>query len=198
MADIYSNIKEEMQKICQPKGLRVYLAQVVSVEDDTTCTIQLEEDLQISDVRLRSVVNGEDVGVLITPKKDSVVLVADLSGGDYTQMVAIAYSEIEKIDICTANTTMLIDGEKATMTIGNTSATVEDSKLQLAVGQVEIGIESDKLSIKKGGVSLFDLLDGLLQGILALTVPTGTGPSGTPINAASFTELKMKLTQIMQ
>ena len=166
-------------------------------EENRTCEIKVNDDLTLFNCRLNAVLDAFESRVLIVPKDQSPVAYIAVNG-NLTDPLIIAYSEIEKVLLLIGDTTMTIDGEKATMTIGNTSTTVEDSKLQLAVGQVEIGIESDKLSIKKGGVSLFDLLDGLLQGILALTVPTGTGPSGTPINATSFTELKTKLTQIMQ
>lgn len=43
------------------------------------------------------------------------------------------------------------------------------------------------------GDTSVDLISDLLDGILQLTVPTGTGPSGVPINAAIFTQLKQKL-----
>lgn len=97
--DIYSDIKNKLQKICQPKGLRLYFAEIVSIQDDTTCTVKLEDDLQLSDVRLRSVVNSEKSGIVITPAVGSVVLVADLSGGKLSSMAVIMYSEIDKIEI---------------------------------------------------------------------------------------------------
>ena len=97
--DVYSDIKNKLQKICQPKGLRLYFAEIVSIQDDTTCTVKLEDDLQLSDVRLRSVVNSEKSGIVITPAVGSVVLVADLSGGKLSSMAVIMYSEIDKIEI---------------------------------------------------------------------------------------------------
>ena len=97
--DVYSDIKNKLQKICQPKGLRLYFAEIVSIQDDTTCTVKLEDDLQLSDVRLRSVVNSEESGIVITPTVGSVVLVADLSGGKLSSMAVIMYSEIDKIEI---------------------------------------------------------------------------------------------------
>ena len=97
--DIYSDIKNKLQKICQPKELRLYFAEIVSIQDDTTCTVKLEDDLKLSDVRLRSVVNSEESGIVITPAVGSVVLVADLSGGKLSSMAVIMYSEIDKIEI---------------------------------------------------------------------------------------------------
>lgn len=70
----------------------------MSVEDDTTCTVQVDE-LRLSGVRLRSVVNKEETGILITPKVGSYVLVTDLSGGNMRVLVVSMYSEVDKITI---------------------------------------------------------------------------------------------------
>jgi len=43
------------------------------------------------------------------------------------------------------------------------------------------------------GNKLKGLLEELIDAINAMTVPTGVGPSGTPINAVSFTAVKTKL-----
>lgn len=98
--DIYAKLRTQLQNLCQ-KGdaIEYFIAEVVSVESDTTCTVKLEEDLNVSDVRLRTVVNDEDSGILITPKVGSYVLVADLSGGKKVTMVTVMYSEIDKIVI---------------------------------------------------------------------------------------------------
>lgn len=74
----------------------------------------------------------------------------------------------------------------------------ELEKIEIKIGQMEISLSGEKISVKKGSINLFDLLDGLLTQILALTVPTGTGPSGTPVNASEFTQIKTKLGQIME
>ena len=58
----------------------LFLATIKEVKD-AACTIMLE-DLELTDVRLRSVLNSEDNKIVITPKKDSTVLVADLSRGE--------------------------------------------------------------------------------------------------------------------
>jgi hypothetical protein len=43
------------------------------------------------------------------------------------------------------------------------------------------------------GTTTKDLLSELIDAILALTVPTGVGPSGTPVNAAQFASIKARL-----
>lgn len=47
------------------------------------------------------------------------------------------------------------------------------------------------------GETLKTKLDAILDGIVAITVPTGVGPSGTPVNAATFTTIKAGLPAIL-
>lgn len=163
--DIYSEIKNILQELCQTEGTPAFhLAKVKNVNGQT-CTITIGE-LEISDVRLRSVVNNDTTGMLLTPKEGSFVMVTDLSNGKKSDWAVVMYSELEKIET--------------------------------KIGQMEISLSGEKISVKKGSINLFDLLDGLLTQILALTVPTGTGPSGTPVNASEFTQIKTKLGQIME
>ena len=78
-------------------GAGIFTAKVLSTDGDTCC-VDID-GLVVSDVRLRAVVNGEESGILVTPKTDSYVTVADLSGGRLTQCVVIGYSEVEKIEV---------------------------------------------------------------------------------------------------
>lgn len=77
------------------KGQSIFTAKVLST-DGETCCVDID-GLVVSDVRLRAVVNGEESGVLITPKTGSYVTVADLSG-DLTRLTVVGFSEVEKIE----------------------------------------------------------------------------------------------------
>ncbi|MCQ2313276.1 MAG: hypothetical protein MJZ84_07520 [Paludibacteraceae bacterium] len=162
--DIYGQIAKTVKEIVGGKETIIFPAEVKSV-DGATCSVMIGK-LQLSDVRLRSVINDKEDQVLITPAVGSQVLVADLSNGAFRDLAVLTYSEPEKIEI--------------------------------KIGQMEVCLSGEKISVKKGAINLFDLLDGLLTQILALTVPTGTGPSGTPVNASEFTQIKTKLGQIME
>jgi len=71
----------------------------------------------------------------------------------------------------------------------------------------EIFIDTDGLVSIKGangtleasllGETTIQLMSDFLDGILALSVPTGTGPSGVPINSATFTSLKSTLNSLL-
>lgn len=47
------------------------------------------------------------------------------------------------------------------------------------------------------GETLKTKLDSILDAIVLITVPTGVGPSGVPVNAATFTAIKATLSTIL-
>ena len=60
-------------------------------------------------------------------------------------------------------------------------------KLKLSGGKVGLGGPS---------AELLDLIEQLIDQIVLLTVPTGVGPSGPPLNSAAFSAIKTLLTSI--
>lgn len=95
--DSLSEIKKSIKKITSGERMcRIFTAKVVRA-DGETCEVDYE-GLRLTDVRLRAVVNGEESGVMLTPKAGSYVTVADLSG-DLTRTEIIGYSELDKIEI---------------------------------------------------------------------------------------------------
>lgn len=56
----------------------------------------------------------------------------------------------------------------------------------------------DKISIKSEQEDLKAILTDMLTAIEQLTVPTGVGPSGVPINLASFTQIKQRLNNLFE
>ena len=51
---------------------------------------------------------------------------------------------------------------------------------------------------RSGGAGLKKTLGELIDAIMKLTVPTGVGPSGTPINAADFVKVKQGLNDYLE
>ena len=74
----------------------------------------------------------------------------------------------------------------------------KDSIVNAHAKQINLKTDS-KLNIDSGkepmvlGNQLVSLLQNLINGIISITVPTAVGPSGTPINSATFTQLLGKL-----
>lgn len=103
-----SQIKESIRKIAgQHRSQLVFTAKVESV-DGEKCSVSID-GLTITDVRLRSVINGENSKILITPEQGSYVMVIDLSGGDFSNLAVIGYSQIEKIEV-DANDKIIFNG----------------------------------------------------------------------------------------
>lgn len=65
-------------------------------------------------------------------------------------------------------------------------------------GETEWIITREGHTVKKSSETLKKILTDLLDAILQLTVTTPMGPSGVPINAATFTQIKQRLPQLFE
>ena len=93
-----NEIRKSICTMVSKRGVVAFTAQVVSV-DGECCTVDYD-GLQVSDVRLRAVVNGEQSKILVTPKVGSYVMVVSLTD-DMTQLIVSAFSDVDKIEIDT-------------------------------------------------------------------------------------------------
>lgn len=71
-------------------------------------------------------------------------------------------------------------------------------KVLWKIGTAVYEFDADGHLIKRGNETLKKILDDLFEGILALTVTTSSGPSGTPINAATFQAIKNRLPDLFK
>ena len=69
---------------------------------------------------------------------------------------------------------------------------LKNAKMSTALGNIEIK-PTGLIEVKNKTQSLGTIMQELLTEIMALNVPTGTGPSGTPINTPKFTAIQTKL-----
>ena len=97
--DTYTEIRNKIRAMTGQNTPLLLTGKVKSVSGET-CTVSIG-DLTLTDVRLRSVVNGESSKLLITPKQGSYVTLIDLSG-ELRETEVIGYSQIEAIDIDTS------------------------------------------------------------------------------------------------
>jgi hypothetical protein len=161
--NVYSEIAGKIKSIARADGLRqsvIFSAKVEKVEGET-CTITIDE-VPITGVRLRAVVNNNAEQLLIQPKVGSYVMVADL--GELRQVVVVAYSEIDKIHIKIGNTTVDID---------NNGVVFNGGELK---GLVKIDAMVDWMSKLHGDLTT-------LQGLLSTSPVAGNGaPLGIVFN----------------
>ncbi|MBO5579402.1 MAG: hypothetical protein J5952_03155 [Prevotella sp.] len=181
-------------------------------EEELTCTVRVDDAVDYFDVRLRGLVNAQLQGLALIPKMQSVVLVCPIGGSN--ELFVCQYTEIDKV-IFTDNTlTLTIDTEKLELTredvsitsdssstvikAGDATITVNTDGVELKTGSSSITVTSGGLTLKKGGAGLKKTLEGILDAICQLTVPTGVGPSGVPINMAVFRQIKTEISQYME
>ncbi len=72
--------------------------------------------------------------------------------------------------------------------------TVKSNAVELTTGIGKFTVDNaGKITLGNGSVDLLGLIDQLIDAICKLTVPTGVGPSGIPINKAEFSAIKTQL-----
>ncbi len=90
------------------------------------------------------------------------------------------------------------DADNLVIRNGNASkVTVKPEEIEIAVGSAKLVVTKDgKFSIGNGVINLLDVLDATLTALQVMTVPTGTGPSGIPVNATDFAKAQLDLGTI--
>ncbi|MDR3350355.1 MAG: hypothetical protein LBN98_01740 [Prevotellaceae bacterium] len=128
--DIYGKIKEKIQAIAGAGSQRVVIfpAQVKEITGNT-CSVVIDE-LLITGVRLRAVINDNAEQLLITPKIGSYVLVTDLSGGNYRNLAVISYSEVTAVNITIGSMKATINADGITFNDGTLGGLVKLQELK--------------------------------------------------------------------
>lgn len=76
-------------------------------------------------------------------------------------------------------------------------ATTVLREVRLTVGTSKFMVNENGYSLGKGDETIEGLLDEMLTAIQQLTVTTGTGPSGVPINATSFADIQTRFKDLL-
>lgn len=214
MSKEIDEIRRKFQSSFSGEGDAVFPAVVTEVnEEEFTCTVKRDEQVDYFDVRLRGLVKAELQGFAFIPKLESVVLVARI--GKSNELFVCQFTEIDKaiftdndlelkidlenIDIKKGEKiTIHVDAEKLEVVNDKAKVTHEAEALTLLSDQATIKITTGGLTLKKGGSGLKKTLDKMLDGICQLTVPTALGPSGVPINLATFQQIKADLPNYLE
>lgn len=181
-------------------------------EDEFTCTVRVDDAVDYFDVRLRGLVKADLQGLAFIPKAQSVVLVSPIGGSN--ELFVCQYTEIDKVVFTDNDLSLTIDTEKLSMARGDVTVTSDGSSTVLKAGDATVTVSTDGvemktgsstvkatsggLTISKGGAGLKKTLESLIDAICQLTVPTGVGPSGLPINITAFQRVKAEISQYME
>lgn len=104
----------------------------------------------------------------------------------YTDSAGFDILYVGNIKVKTDNTETVLTEDSATITYNTVKLETNGEQFKLTVGDVVIDTDGKLLSIKNGQTDLLTLLNDLQAALQAHTHPTGTGPSGPPINIADF------------
>jgi len=108
-------------------------------------------------------------------------------------IIGAIYSKAEQPDDGDADKVRVVFSDGASVEYDRAA-----SKLAVKVGTTELDVTEDGFTVKRGSETLKAILTDLINAILAETHPTGTGPSGTPINAATYTAIKNRIPNLFE
>ena len=162
---------------------------------------------------MRALVKANLQGFAFIPKLQSVVLVARI--GRSNELFVCQYTEVDKvvftdndlelkvdpdnIDLKKGeNITVHVDAGKLEVVNDKTTVTHQAEALTLLSDQATVKITTGGLTLAKGSSGLKKTLDDLLTAIQNLTVTTGVGPSGPPINMADFVKVQQDLSNYLE
>ncbi|MCV9926365.1 hypothetical protein OIU83_01780 [Flavobacterium sp. LS1R49] len=104
----------------------------------------------------------------------------------------------QKISINEGKTIFNLKDKEAKLTIKDGfEAIISDVKTSFVKGNLTFEMD-DRFKIDVGGKNLLTELNGLIDEIVKITVPTPVGPSGPPINSTQLTGIKKKLAELLK
>ena len=190
-------IRRMFERRLQEAAETVFYGEVSAVDEEArTCTVVME-DIPYENVLLYAVENTELKGPVLIPGIGSTVLVERIANDRY--FVAM-FSEVAKVLLTIGeNTTVEVSEECVRIQSGEkTTVTADAEKCLLQVGESVVKATEKGLTFVKGGAGLKKTLEELIDAITKLTVTTGVGPSGVPINVADFIKIKQGLNDFLE
>lgn len=196
-----------MSKEIEDIKRRIYFDNVVDVvfpaivtkvdESEFTCEVRRDDAVDYFDVRLRGLVDPNLKGVAFIPSVDSTVLVCRI--GNSNELFVCQFTEIDKILLTSGDVTLTVDSDKIEVLKGeNVSVLIDTDSLTVQAGQTTVKATTKGVTLVKGSSGLKKTLDDLLTAIQKMTVTTGVGPSGPPINIADFVKVQQDLNNYLE
>ena len=190
-------IRRMFERRLQEAAETVFYGEVSEVnEGSRTCTVVME-DIPYENVLLYAVENTELKGQVLIPRIGSTVLVERIANDRY---FVVMFSEIDKVLLTIGEKTKAeISEENISIQTGDkTTVTVDAQNCLLQVGESLVKATEKGLTFVKGGAGLKKTLEELIDAITKLTVTTGVGPSGVPVNVADFIKIKQGLNDFLE
>lgn len=193
-------MEETRQKFYEKLGGKdqIFQAVVSSVdESEFTCEVKRDDAVDYFDVRLRGLVNEKLKGFAFIPAIGSTVLVCPI--GKSNELFVCQFTEVDKLILTSGDIAMTFDPDKIELLKGDKlSVLIDNESITMKADQATIKATTGGLTFTKGGSGLKKTLNDLLKAIQKLTVTTGVGPSGPPINIADFIKVQQDLPNYLE
>ena len=214
MSKEMEELRRKFQERFGDGGDQVFQGVVTEVnEDEFTCTVKRDDQVDYFDVRLRGLVNADLQGFAFIPRLQSTVLVCRIGKSNelfvcqfigidkviftYTDLEVII--DTENIDIKKGEKiTVHVDAEKLEVTNDKVKALHEADALTVTADSTTVKASTGGVTVTRGGSGLKKTLDDMLTAIQALTVTTPHGLSSTPINSAKFASIQADLPNYLE
>ena len=146
-----------------------------------TCDVERDDLPEIFDVRLAATLEPGDDDLIVFPKEGSRCLVA-LVEGQPTDAFMLSATDIEEV----------------VLRIGESEMIINKDVIRAKIGTSEFEMGKEGL-ILKHDESIKDVLTKIVDAMMAITVTTAQGPSGTPINAPTAMQpIKQSINKIFK
>ena len=146
-----------------------------------TCDVERDDLPELFDVRLTATLEPGDDDLIVFPKEGSRCLVA-LVEGQPTDAFMLSATDIEEV----------------VLRIGESEMIINKDVIRAKIGTSEFEMGKEGL-ILKHDESIKDVLTKIVDAMMAITVTTAQGPSGTPINAPTAMQpIKQSINKIFK
>lgn len=176
----------------------VFQAFVTAVDEkEFTCTVKRDDAVDYFDVRLRGLVKPDLKGIAFIPVIGSTVLVCRI--GKSNELFVCQFTEVDKLIFTSGDISLTCNQDKIEVLKGDKlSVLIDGESVTMKADQATIKASTGGLTLTKGGSGLKKTLNDLLKAIQKLTVTTGVGPSGPPINIADFIKVQQDLPNYLE
>jgi hypothetical protein len=173
-------IRKKLDSLLAGAAATTKYGTVISTDEEKrTCTVKIGE-INYDDVLLYAVEKPDLKGLVYLPKVQSTVLVSRVDGSD--RFYVSLFSVVDKI--------LFTHDDK-------TGFSVSGEAVELKADQSLLKITKAGFTLKRNSSGLKKTLSDILTALQQLTVPTGVGPSGVPINSAQFSQIQQDLENYM-
>lgn len=160
-------IQDAFRKL-QKRDVDTFPAKVISVDKNKGTCVVSDDQIEFTDVRLSSVIDGIQNKFFLFPALGSSVLVSPINE-DIKKLYVEAYSEIESLDL-------------------------KIKTVQFRVSETGFLLKKENETLK-GLIS--ELLTAVEQMSFLVTTTSGTGKTTTLLNASEFASIKTRFNQFL-